>query len=95
MCTYDTQHVALKGSGKGPAGWFSLAEASVYYDHPVHAPYEHTVNVDFLSAGAAGVGPPARVAVELDPTSARELARALLQAASTADAVETVEAVNA
>ena len=81
MCTYYTDHVALEGSGKGPEGWFSLGEASVYYDHPVHAPAEHTVNIDFLNRS---LGPSARVAVELDPASARELARALLAAADSA-----------
>jgi len=83
MCTYHTEHVSLKGSGKGPAGWFSLGESSVYYDHPVHAPGEHTVNVDFLNPE---LGPAARVAVELDPASARELAQALIAAADMAAA---------
>lgn len=83
MCTYYTEHVSMEGSGKGPTGWFSLGEASVYYDHPVHAPSEHTVNVDFLNRA---LGPEARVAVELDPASARELARALIAAADTAGA---------
>jgi len=83
MCTYHTEHVELAGSGKGPEGWFSLNKASVYYDHPVHAPGEHTVNVDFLNTS---LGPAARVAVELDPTCARELARAILAAADLAAA---------
>jgi hypothetical protein len=81
MCTYHTEHVKLSGSGKGPTGWFSLSEASVYYDHPVHAPSEHSVNVDFLNPS---FGPAARVAVELDPASARDLAHALLAAADLA-----------
>jgi hypothetical protein len=84
MCTYHTEHVKLAGSGKGPEGWFSLAEASVYYDHPVHAPSEHSVNVDFLNRS---LGPRARVAVELDPASARDLAHALLAAAEQAAAL--------
>lgn len=84
MCTYHTEHLALSGSsGKGPEGWFSLREASVYYDHPVHAPAAHTVNVDFLNRE---LGPSARVAVELDPSAARDLARALLEAADMAAA---------
>ena len=82
MCTYHTEHLELKdSSGKGADGWFTLREASVYYDHPVHAPAEHTVNVDFLNRS---LGPSARVAVELDPGSARALARALLEAADLA-----------
>jgi hypothetical protein len=82
MCTYYTDRVALHGSsGKGPEGWFPLSSASVYYDHPVHAPADHTVNVDFLNPER---GPGARVAVELDPASARALAHAILDAADAA-----------
>ncbi len=53
MCTYHTDHVALSGSGKGPDGWFSLSGATVYFDHPVHAPAEHTLNVDFINPAFA------------------------------------------
>jgi Family of unknown function (DUF6295) len=74
MCTYVTEHVALSGSGKGPKGWFELTDASVYLDHPVHASAEHTLNIDFLNPQA---GPSARVAVELTPQSARQLAAAI------------------
>jgi hypothetical protein len=82
MCTYETEHVAMSGSGKGPSGWFPLSEATVYFDHPVHAPAEHTLNVDFLNPER---GPSARVAVELDPASAVALARAILAAAEMAE----------
>ena len=61
MCTYLTEKVSISGSGKGPAGWFRLTDASVYFDHPVRAQAEHTLNIDFLDPGA---GPSARVAVE-------------------------------
>ena len=64
----------MAGSGKGPAGWFTLSEATVYFDHPVHAPAEHTLNIDFLNPGQ---GPSARVAVELTAESARALAEAI------------------
>ena len=75
MCTYSTEKLALaKSSGKGPDGWFPLETATVYYDHPVHAPDEHTVNIDFLNPGR---GPGARVAVELSLDSAKELLAAL------------------
>src|SRR6266702_3949884 len=37
MCTYLTEKGAISGSGKGPSGWFRLTDASVYFDHPVHA----------------------------------------------------------
>jgi hypothetical protein len=75
MCTYQTERLAVSGSGKGPQGWFSLTDATVYLDHPVHAPAEHTLNIDFLNlAGPVA----ARVAVELDPGSARALATSIL-----------------
>jgi len=82
VCTYYTERLELRdSSGKGADGWFSVTSASIYYDHPVHAPADHTVNVDFLNVAQ---GPRARVAVELDPESARALARALLSAADAA-----------
>lgn len=75
MCTYQTEHVDVSGSGKGPSGWFSLSEATVYFDHPVHAGDEHSLNIDFINPAQ---GAAARVAVELEPSSARALAHAIL-----------------
>jgi hypothetical protein len=75
MCTYQTRSVDLRGSGKGRDGWFALTDATVYFDHPVHAPATHTLNIDFLNPSR---GPEARVAVELDAPSARRLAEAIL-----------------
>jgi hypothetical protein len=66
--------VGVEGSGKGTADWFALSEATVYFDHPQHAPAEHTLNIDFLNPGQ---GPSARVAVELSAASARALAAAI------------------
>jgi hypothetical protein len=77
MCTYQTERIDIEGSGKGATGWFSLENASVYYDHPVHAPAAHTLNIDFMNPAQ---GPSARVAVELDRGSAVELAHAILRA---------------
>ena len=74
MCTYLTEKIDVTGSGKGASGWFGLTEATVYFDHPVHAPAEHTLNIDFLNPER---GPSARVAVELTVESARELAKAI------------------
>jgi hypothetical protein len=74
MCTYQTEKVDLAGSGKGAAGWFPLTEATVYFDHPQHAPADHTLNIDFRNPGQ---GPSARVAVELTAESARALAAAI------------------
>ena len=76
MCTYITEKVATAGSGKGASGWFDLSESSVYYDHPVHAREDHTLNIDFINPA---MGPSARVAVELSRTTARDLAIAILK----------------
>jgi hypothetical protein len=81
MCTYLTEKLAVEGSGKGPAGWFGLTEASVYFDHPQHARAEHTLNIDFLNPAR---GPSARVAVELTAESARALAAAISAALAAA-----------
>lgn len=82
MCTYVTETLQAEGSGKGRAGWFGLREISVYFDHPVHAAPEHTLNIDFLDPQD---GPSARVAVELAALTARRLAEAIL---ATLDAAE-------
>ena len=81
MCTYITERVVVSGSGKAQAGWFPVTDASVYFDHPVSAPFEHALTIDVLNPGQ---GPGARVAVELDAESARNLANAILK---TLDAV--------
>jgi len=81
MCTYQTERVTVQGSGKGATGWFPVTDATVYFDHPVHAPADHTLNLDFLNPAR---GPSARVAVELDPVSARALAEAILTTLDTA-----------
>ena len=83
MCTYLTETIKITGSGKGAAGWFAVSDASVYFDHPVHAMAEHTLNIDFRNPGQ-GAG--ARVAVELTAESARELARAITAALDAAPA---------
>lgn len=72
MCTYETAHVALpRSSGKLARGWAALDEATVYLDHPVDAPVDHALNIDFRRGAD-------RLAVELDPAAARELAVAIL-----------------
>lgn len=81
MCTYNTEFATIAGSGKGKDGWFKLSTATVYYDHPVHAQAEHTLNIDF------GNGEPGqRVALELTAGSARELMAAIERALSTVPA---------
>ena len=73
MCTYLTEQLAVTGSAKGDPGWARLARATVSFDHPVHAPFEHTLNIDLAPAGA-----PRSIAVELSAESARSLARTIL-----------------
>jgi hypothetical protein len=84
MCTYATMQAAIDGSAKGPNGsWFHVTDATVYFDHPVHAMAEHTLNIDFA---APDRGPSARVAVELTAASARELVAAIQAALASAPA---------
>ncbi|NWG06824.1 MAG: hypothetical protein HXY35_09090 [Chloroflexi bacterium] len=75
MCTMIVEKVAVNGSGKGVNGWFQLEQASVSYDHPFHAPFEHALNIDFVNE-SQGLG--SRVAVELSAQAARDLVRTIL-----------------
>ena len=75
MCTMITEKVRVDGSGKRGEGWFRLSHANVSYDHPFNAPWEHTLNIDFVNEGE-GLG--ARVAVELSEEAARSLVDTIL-----------------
>ena len=87
MCTYATIKTELEGSAKGPdSKWFHVTDGTVYFDHPVHAMAEHTLNIDFRTPGR---GPSARVAVELTAESARELIDAIQLALASAPAEMT------
>jgi hypothetical protein len=78
MCTYATMKTPLTGSAKGPNGsWFKLTDATVYYDHPVHAMAEHTLNIDLADPSR---GASQRIAVELTASSARALVTAIQDA---------------
>lgn len=82
MCTYATVQTSIDGSAKGPGGqWFNVTDGVVYFDHPVHALAEHTLNIDFA---APADGPSARVAVELTAASARTLIEAIQAALDSA-----------
>jgi hypothetical protein len=82
MCTYATVSEQVEGSAKGPGGqWFAVTDATVYYDHPVHAMAEHTLNIDLADPSR---GPGARVAVELTRDSATRLVRAIQEALASA-----------
>jgi hypothetical protein len=84
MCTYATMRAPVQGSAKGPNGtWFRVTDATVYFDHPVHAMAEHTLNIDLA---APDRGPAARVAIELTAESARELVAAINAALASAPA---------
>ena len=88
MCTYATVQCPVEGSAKGPGGpWQRMSEATVYFDHPVHALAEHTVNIDLTPAGA---GAQQRVAVELTAASARALVAAIEAALASAPESMTV-----
>lgn len=83
MCTYQTEKVTVRGSGKGAQGWFAVTDATVYVDHPVHAPFGHTVNIDVLNPA---LGPSARVALELTEEAALALADAIRASVASAPA---------
>lgn len=85
MCTYATVKTELVGSAKGAGAtgskWFHVTDGTVYFDHPVHAMADHTLNIDFSNPS---LGPGARVAVELTAASARELVSAIEAALASA-----------
>jgi hypothetical protein len=88
MCTYATLNTDLEGSAKGPGStWFKVTHGTVYFDHPVHAMAEHTLNIDFTDPVK---GPSQRVAVELTAASARALIEAIEGALASAPAALTV-----
>ncbi len=75
MCTYATIGVCIDGSAKGPNGnWFHVTDATVYFDHPVHAMADHALNIDLADPAK---GPSARVALELTAASVRQLVTAI------------------
>lgn len=76
MCTYQTETMSLRASGKTPEGWKSLNSATVYFDHPIHFPAGHALMIDVRNRDAS---PSTRVALELDVRSARELAESILR----------------
>ena len=88
MCTYATFRAPVDGSAKGPNGsWFHVTDATVYFDHPVHAMAEHTLNIDLTDPSR---GPSGRVAMELTASAARELVAAIQSALESAPAELTV-----
>jgi len=82
MCTWINEKAPIVGHGKGVSDWIELTTANVYYDHPVSAPLDHALVIDFLNEAA---GPGARVAIELSAESARALVRSIEAALATGD----------
>jgi hypothetical protein len=74
-----TQSVKIDGSGKNNNEWFEIKQANISFDHPFHAPYEHTLNIDFVNESQ-------RVAVELSESSARDLVQTILSVLNQAEA---------
>ena len=93
MCTWIVEKTDILAHGKGVSDWVRLNRANVYYDHPVSAPLDHALIIDFTNEAA---GPGARVAVELSAESARHLVRAIQAALDTGQAAhDLVDVVNA
>jgi hypothetical protein len=84
MCTWITEKVAATGAARGVAEWMDVSQVNVFYDHPVQAPFDHAVIIDFVDP-SAGVG--ARVGVELSAASAMRLVRAIEEALTSPEAV--------
>ncbi len=89
MCTYQTASFGIEAHGKGVADWIPLTRATVYYDHPISAPLDHALVINFVDATA---GPGSRVAVELSVQSARELAEAIQEMLRTEQAQKDLAA---
>ncbi len=83
MCTMIAKQVEIEGAGKGAAGWMSVRQASVAYDHPFQAPMEYALTIDFVNEA---LGPGARIAVELTESSARTLVDTILAVLAQAEA---------
>jgi len=77
MCTNINVRTGIAGSAKGPQGWMRVDTANVSYDHPFHAPFDHSVNIDLTNESAGGSD---RIALELSADAARALVTAIERA---------------
>lgn len=77
MCTYATERVAVRGSGKAAGQWAPVREATVYLDHPCTTPLEHTLNIDLFTDSDDRSR---HIALELSPESAQVLVGAITRA---------------
>ena len=79
VCTYTTERLSLRASGKAAGNWSSVTSASVYVDHPYVTPLEHTLNIDlFAESGSRAF------ALELSLESADALVAAITTAITAA-----------
>jgi hypothetical protein len=83
MCTSISHNTPVTGAAKGAQGWFPLTAANVAFDHAAHTSTEHAFLLDFTNYG---IGPEARVGVEIDLQSARALLEQLQVAIAAAEA---------
>ena len=83
MCTYIVEKAAITGSAKGGRGWMRVDSATVYYDHPYHAPLDHSLNIDFITEADGGRE---RVALELSAESAKLLVEKIQAALAAGEA---------
>ena len=77
MCSWIVEKAVITGSGKGAEGWFPLTQANVSFDHSTHTFMDDSLNIDFVNQG---MGPSARIAVEISADSGRELIKAIEEA---------------
>jgi hypothetical protein len=82
MCTMIASKTPVTGGAKGANGWFPLSQAIVGYDHTTFMRNEHALLLDFVNPG---IGPRARVAVEMDIASAKALIAQMLSAIDAAE----------
>lgn len=77
MCIDYSDATDVVGAAHSSGRSIDVARAVVAFTHPIELPLEHALCIDFR----AGNGDPSeRVALELDPSSARELAYSILGA---------------
>ena len=77
MCIDYSDATDVVGAAHTSGGSIDVARAVVAFTHPMELPLGHALCIDFR----AGSGDPSeRIAVELDMTSARELAYSILGA---------------
>ena len=77
MCSNVMMRTDVEGAAKGAGGWFTVDTAHVSFDHPFHAAFDHSLNIDFVNERE---GRPTRVAIELSASSARALVETITAA---------------